>query len=107
MNRLVNLSTYLPTYLRVNSAVIQLHRIGLTVRKSEKHLKRNFLCHPLLVATSIWTFTIRSIITLLFDRNNRQLFIYFGDFPYLTGITYHLNIGLFLWSLMNCIFQLI
>jgi hypothetical protein len=96
----------LPTELILNCAQNRLYKIGLIVR-SETREKRSIFHKPLLVFGVNIILIVKCIISLLLNEENDKLLIINGDFGHFFGAKTHLNVIVFLFTLLALISQLI
>ena len=101
-----NSSQLLPQNLVIVSAETYLYRIGLSLT-TKSYVKRPKLNHPLLVFIVTVISIIKIAISLFFSENNKYYFIIVGDFGYLFGVRFLLNISAILYMLLALSSQLI
>ena len=91
MNSL-DVNKVLPNHLVIPSADNQLFKIGLCLTRTTNDAKREWISKPIFVAIINLIFTLRPMIRLVLSHEELKYFIIFGDFAYLMGVTFNLNI---------------
>src|SRR5882724_8909736 len=106
MNSL-DVNKVLPNHLVIPSADNQLFKIGLCLTRTTNDVQREWISKPIFIAIITIIFTLRPMIRIVLSHEELKYFIIFGDFAYLMGTTFNLNIGMSLFGLLNLIYELI
>src|SRR6185437_620659 len=104
----IEINSSIPDELVIPECNKQLHKIGLKLDKTNyMDIKRNRFCTPFVCHLMVNAFMWRSILVLLIPREHRDLQVYYGNFGYLLGLSYHFNLTHMTWGLYHIFIMLI
>jgi len=108
MNREVNFDPkrLLPSNIRIDSAETHLYRIGLSLFPNGI-IKRNRFHNPILIFIIQIYLIIKSIISLLINGEDSDIFIIIGDYGYFLGLKLHVDIVFIFVTSISLVSQLI